>query len=61
MKKKITIKQIFEENFEVFWEKNESKYPENMREHILCEVMKMLGCGNTALGFVAWILYEMPG
>lgn len=55
MKNKITIKQIFEENFEEFWEKNKSKYPENMREHILCEVMKMLGCGNTALGFVSWI------
>jgi hypothetical protein len=55
MKKKITIKQIFDDNFEEFWEKNKNKYPENMREHMLIEVMKMMGCGNVALGFVAYI------
>jgi Putative transposase/Transposase zinc-binding domain len=55
MKKKITIKQIFEDNFKEFWEKNATKYPEDMRKDMLAEVVKMMGCGNIAKGFVAYI------
>lgn len=53
--KKITIKQIFTDHFEGFWEKNNEKYPKEEREHIFEEVTKMINCGNTALGFVAYI------
>jgi len=55
MKKKITVKKIFEDNFEEFWETNKVKYPKKMRDHIFVEVMKMMGCSNTALAFVAYI------
>jgi hypothetical protein len=54
-KNKITIKQIFEDNYEEFWKMNKEKYPEKMREHMNIEVMKMIGCGDIALGFVAYI------
>jgi hypothetical protein len=40
---KITIKQIFEDNFKEFWEKSATKYPEDMRKDMLDEVLKMLG------------------
>ena len=56
MKKgKITLKEIFEDHFEAFWGKNKEKVPENMREHTYIEVMKMIGCGDISLGFVAYI------
>ncbi len=54
-KQKITIKQIFQDHFQLFWEKNQEKFPEKIREHTYVEVMKMLGCGDVALGFVAYI------
>jgi hypothetical protein len=54
-KNKITIKQIFEDNYQEFWKKNKEKYPEKMREHMNIEVMKMLGYGDISLGFVAYI------
>ena len=41
-KNKITIKQIFEDNYPEFWKKNKEKYPEKMREHMNIEVMKIL-------------------
>ncbi|MBU3178205.1 transposase zinc-binding domain-containing protein [Clostridium estertheticum] len=34
---------------------NKEKYPEKMREHMNIEVMRMLGCGDISLGFVAYI------
>jgi hypothetical protein len=52
---KITIKQIFQDNFQVFWKKNQKKFPEKMREHTYIEVMKMIGCGDISSGFVAYI------
>jgi len=52
---KITIKQIFSDNFGSFWEKNREKFPEEMREHAYAEVMKMLGCGDVSMGFVSYI------
>lgn len=56
MKKgKITIKEIFEDHFQVFWEKKKEKFPENMRDHTYIEVMKMIGCGDISLGFIAYI------
>ena len=56
MKKgKITLKEIFEDHFQAFWGKNKEKVPENMREHTYIEVMKMIGCGDISLGFVAYI------
>ena len=58
MKKKITLKQIYSDHFEVFWENNKNKYPEKEREHIVKEVMKMIGCGNIALGFAAYICLQ---
>ena len=54
-KKKITIKQIFQENFQGFWINNREKYPEALRDHIYDEVKKMLGCGDKAVGFVSYI------
>jgi len=33
-KNKITIKQIFEDNYLKFWKLNKEKYPEKMREHM---------------------------
>ncbi|MCB2301095.1 transposase zinc-binding domain-containing protein [Clostridium tagluense] len=54
-KNKITIKQIFEDNYQEFWKGNKEKYPEKMREHMNIEVMKMMGCGDISLGFVAYI------
>ena len=56
MKKgKITLKEIFEDHFQAFWGKNKEKVPENMREHTYIEVMKMIGCGDISLGFVAYM------
>ena len=54
-KSKITLKEIFEDHFQAFWGKNKEKVPENMREHTYVEVMKMIGCGDISLGFVAYI------
>ncbi|MBU3177571.1 transposase zinc-binding domain-containing protein [Clostridium estertheticum] len=34
---------------------NKEKYPEKMREHMNIEVIKMIGCGDISLGFVAYI------
>lgn len=58
MKNKGIIKTIFEKHFQGFWEKNKEKYPEQMRDHILSEVSKMLHCGDLTLGFVAYICME---
>ena len=57
-KDKGIIKQIFKAHFHNFWEKYKGKYPEKMREHLLCEVSKMLSCGDLTLGFVAYICME---
>ncbi|MBU3199818.1 transposase zinc-binding domain-containing protein [Clostridium estertheticum] len=54
-KNKITIKRIFEDNYPEFWKLNKEKYPQKMREHVNIEVMKMIGCGDISLGFVAYI------
>jgi hypothetical protein len=54
---KITIKQIFGDHYQEFWKNNKEKYPKKMREHINIEVMKMLGCGDISLGFVAFECY----
>ena len=54
-KSKITLKEIFEDHFQSFWGKNKEKVPENMREHTYVEVLKMIGCGDISLGFVAYI------
>ena len=45
-KNKITIKQIFEDNYSKLWKLNKEKYHVKMREHINIEVMKMIGCGD---------------
>jgi hypothetical protein len=42
MKKKITIKEIFEDNFKQFWERNKIRHPEKSRAHIFIQVMKTL-------------------
>jgi len=55
MRKKITIKQIFRDHYQEFWKNNKEKYPEKMRENINIEVMKMVGCGDISIGFVAYI------
>jgi hypothetical protein len=49
------VKQIFKDHFKEFWKKQQNKFPEEMREHLCKEVMKMLNCGEFALGFVAYI------
>ena len=54
-KNKITIKQIFRDHYQEFWKNNKEKYPEKMRENINIEVMKMVGCGDISIGFVAYI------
>lgn len=54
-KDKITIKQIFGDHYKEFWKNNKEKYPEKMRENINVEVMKMVGCGDISVGFVAYI------
>ena len=55
MRKKITIKQIFGDHYQEFWKNNKEKYPEKIRENINIEVMKMVGCGDISIGFVAYI------
>ena len=52
---KIKIKQIIKDHFEGFWEKNQKKYPKEMRNDIYKEVKKMQGCGNEKDGFRAYI------
>jgi len=54
-KDKITVKQIFDDNFKEFWKNNNKKFPEEMRANIYDEVMKMVGCSNILSGFVAYI------
>jgi len=54
-KDKITIKQIFKDHFQLFWENNKESFPEKTREHTYTEVMKMLGCGDVSLGFISYI------
>ncbi|MBU3156416.1 transposase zinc-binding domain-containing protein [Clostridium estertheticum] len=49
------MKRIFEDNYPEFWKLNKEKYPRKMREHVNIEVMKMIGCGDISLGFVAYI------
>ena len=51
----IYIKQIFGDHYQEFWKKNKEKYPEKMREYMNVEVMKIVGCGDISLGFVAYI------
>ena len=34
---------------------NKEKYSEKKREHMDIKVMKMIGCGESALGFVAYV------
>jgi len=53
--RKITIRQIFQDHFQGFWEKNQEKFPEKMREHIHKEVNKMMGCADASEGFVSYI------
>ena len=45
-KNKITIKQIFGDNYQGFWKNNKEKYPEKMSDNINVEVMKMVACGD---------------
>jgi len=52
---KITIKQIFKDHFQIFWVNNKNKFPPKMREHTYIEVMKMIGCGDISVGYVAYI------
>ncbi|MGH4124515.1 MAG: hypothetical protein ACREV6_16455 [Clostridium sp.] len=58
-KNKITIKQIFEDNYPKFWKMNKEKYPKKMREHMNIEGMKMIRCGDIALCFVAYICFNV--
>ena len=39
MKKKITIKEIFEDNFKQFWERNKIRYPQKSRAHIFIQLI----------------------
>lgn len=57
MTKEIKIREIFENHYKKFWEENSVKFPEEEREHINTEVMKMLSCGDTSKGFVAYICF----
>jgi hypothetical protein len=54
-KDKITIKEIFQDHFEEFWNENATKFPEEEQEHINTEVHKMMDCGNVKKGFVSYI------
>ncbi|MBC2582812.1 transposase [Clostridium sp. DJ247] len=52
------IKQIFKDYFKEFWQNKNDKFPEQMREHLFKEVLKMINCGEFALGFIAYICMQ---
>lgn len=54
-KNRVTVKEIFEEHFEEFWEKNSERFPKDEREHLKTEAVKMINCGAVKKGFVSYI------
>jgi hypothetical protein len=49
------VKQIFKDHFKEFWKNKQNKFPGQMREHMFKEVIKMINCGEFALGFVSYV------